>query len=42
MLVPGSEDEKIFVANLLKKYEKQIQKKKSQKNMAESNSWQFK
>jgi hypothetical protein len=26
----------------LKKYEKQIQKKKSQKNMAESNSWQFK
>jgi len=33
MLVPGSEDEKKFVANLLKKHEKKIQRQNPEKRV---------
>jgi hypothetical protein len=34
MLVPGSENEKKFVANLLKKHEKRIQDENPQKKLS--------
>jgi hypothetical protein len=34
MLVPGSEDEKKFVSQLLKKYEKRVQEKNPDKKLS--------